>query len=202
MTIDFGDIKQGSQPTLTFTWPLPASHTPTDFSGAVVTGTMKNSTTGDVTAVTGTLTVTVGATRTLAWALSAEDTGTAGAFRVTLKAVVGGLALYTLYGVLRVENNPAVTAVAGPAVVGVPVADATWLATATTAAAAGAQYQVGELDGDLNLAFTAAPRGYFMQATTIAAGETVTVPSGHQMLVFGDFIVDGDLVAVGDLVSL
>lgn len=80
--------------------------------------------------------------------------------------------------------------------------DVTWLAAATTAAAAGAQYQIGELDGDLNLAFTVAPRGYFMQATTIAAGETVTVPSGHQMLVFGDFAVDGDLVAVGDLVSL
>ena len=46
------------------------------------------------------------------------------------------------------------------------------------------------------------PAGYWMQRTSITAGDTITIPANHQMLVFGDFIVDGDLVAIGDLVIL
>ena len=55
-------------------------------------------------------------------------------------------------------------------------------------------------DGDL--AATNAPRGYWMQRTAVPAGETVTIPADHQMVVVGDFIVDGELIAVGDLVIL
>ncbi|MBK8990154.1 MAG: hypothetical protein IPM39_29505 [Chloroflexi bacterium] len=45
-------------------------------------------------------------------------------------------------------------------------------------------------------------KGYLMQRTAVPAGETVTIPANHQMVVVGDFTVDGELIAVGDLVIL
>jgi hypothetical protein len=36
LIIKLDTIKQGSQPTVTFTWPLPSSHMPTNFTGAVI----------------------------------------------------------------------------------------------------------------------------------------------------------------------
>jgi hypothetical protein len=65
--------------------------------------------------------------------MSEDDTGTAGAFQVTLLADVAGTPIYTLYGNLLVEENPAVTAVSGPGLVGILAAEATWLTAEKTA---------------------------------------------------------------------
>ena len=54
--------------------------------------------------------------------------------------------------------------------------------------------------GSLDL--TNAPGGYWMQRTAVPEGETVTIPTGYQMIVYGDFTAVGDLVAIGDLVIL
>ena len=61
--------------------------------------------------------------------------------------------------------------------------------------------QLLETDGG-NLTLTEQPRGYWMQRTAVASGETVTIPTGYQMIVYGDFTAVGDLVADGDLVIL
>lgn len=133
LVIDFGTIKQGSRPTVTFTWPLPSGHAPTDFSGAALTGTMLNINTNDVTSITGTLTVTDGTARTITWEMTAADTGTDGPYGVTLKAVIAGLPVYTLFGRLVIEDNPSVNAVSNPALVGVSTDEAAWLTAAETA---------------------------------------------------------------------
>jgi hypothetical protein len=45
-------------------------------------------------------------------------------------------------------------------------------------------------------------RGYFMQKTSVDAGDTITIPSGHQMSVYGAFDIseDSDVVVEGELV--
>ncbi len=53
-----------------------------------------------------------------------------------------------------------------------------------------------------SLALTNAPRGYWMQRTAVPEGETLTIPTDHQMIVYGEFTAVGDLVADGDLVIL
>ena len=176
MTINLRKITQGERGTLTFTWEFPENLTsPASISGAAITATMTDED-GATTAVSGTLTGTAATTCT--WALSDGDSGTAGTFTVLFAAVVTGVTTYTLEATLEVIANPAVTGTQNDPLVSIPADDADWLA---------AQPQV---------------TGFFMQRTSIEADETVTIPAGHQMIVYGDFRVDGDLVAIGDLVIL
>lgn len=199
LRIDFGTIKQASLPTVTFVWPLTDGHTPDDLTGFTITATMRNVDSRAVTAVSGTFAVVDGATRTCTWSMSAGDTGTAGAYEVTLRAADGVDVIYTLFGWLVIQENPAVTAVANPPLVGVAQGDALFLETAAAAAAAADEHDVAVVDGSGNLAFTSQPRGFLMQRTVIDAGETVTIPALHQMIVAENLQVDGDLVADGDL---
>lgn len=118
LTIDFGTIKQLSKPTVTFIWPLDSSHAPTDLTGFTVTCVTKNLDTGAVAAATGVFTVVTGATRDISWAMSAGDSGTAGIYGLTFEATDGTDTIYTLYGSLDIEDNPAVDAVQNP-----PLAD-------------------------------------------------------------------------------
>lgn len=147
--IDYGVIKQASRPALSFTWPLPTSptHAPADLTGATITGTMQDKTTAAVTVITGAFTVEDGATRLIEWQMSDDDTGTAGSYNVTLKATMTGELIYTVNGSLTIESNPAVSAVAGPALVGVPSDDATVLDQITTAVATADDGYPLETDG-------------------------------------------------------
>jgi hypothetical protein len=133
LQIDFGRIMQASQPTLTFIWPLPPSHSPTDFDEATITGVLWDTVSNDVYEITGTFTVEDGATREISWALSPEDSGTDGEYRVVLAAQIDGLPLYTLAGSLRVDLNPGTGGTHGPALVGIPAILAAWLADAAAA---------------------------------------------------------------------
>jgi len=160
--IDLGQITQGERGTLTFTWLFPDNiTTPATIAGATITAVMKNANTGDVTAVTGTLTGT-GAT-TATWAVSETDSGTPGLFYVVFRAVVVGVATYTLPAQLVVEDNPAVNTVSGPALVGVSTDEAAWLAASEAGGALGtAAYQP-------TTAFDAAGAASAAQANAIAA---------------------------------
>lgn len=207
--IDLGKIKQAERGTLTLTWEFPDSLTsPASISGATITATMLNLGTGDVTAVTGTLTAT-GAT-TVTWALSAGDSGTAGTFHVTFRADVSGVPTYTLNAVIEVEENPAATAVQNQALVGVTSAEAAWVTAGETAVPDGADLLAdAPSDGEQYVrqdgawvAVNTSGAGYFFQAETIASGETVTVPAGYQMLVYGALDVAGTLDVAGRLAVL
>lgn len=178
MTIDFGTIKQGSRPTVAFVWPIVAGHEPSDLSGFVASGTLRNMDTEVVTAVAGDLVIVDGVARLLTWRMAAEDTGTAGTYLVVLYATDGLDSIYTLNGSLVVEANPTVLSVSGPAMVGVPQDDADWLA---------AQPQV---------------TGFFMQRTSIDADEVVTIPAGHAMVVTQPFENDGVIEINGRLTIL
>jgi hypothetical protein len=160
--IELGRITQGERGTLTVPWELPDSLTsPASVLGAVITAVMQNLDTGAITAVTGTLTGT--AAKVVTWALSAADSGTAAAFAVVFKAVVSGVATYTLAGTLVVDANPAVSATAAPPLVGIPSDDADWLETAAAGGALGtAAYQP-------TTAFDAAGAASTAQAAAIAA---------------------------------
>lgn len=165
-TIDFGKVKQGSQPTLTFVWPLPTSpaHTPDDLDGFTITGVMQNIDTGDVTAISsGAVTVTTGATRTCAWEMGSTDTGTAGSFLVVLTATDGTDTIKTLNGSIYIEADPSVTAIAGESLEGVPTSDAAWLATSASGGALGTAAYAAT--GDFDAAGDAAAA----QAAAIAA---------------------------------
>lgn len=70
-----------------------------------------------------------------------------------------------------------------------------------TAVSGAADGQLLETDGG-NLTPTNQPRGYWMQRTAVPEGETLTIPTDHQMIVYGEFTAVGDLVADGDLVIL
>jgi hypothetical protein len=131
LIIKLDTIKQGSQPTVTFIWPLPSSHTPTDFTGAVLSGTMRRNLTGAVTAISdGSLSVVNGPTREISWAFSEEDSGTDGTFAWTIKAVIAGKPIYTLNGLLVIEANPDADTVPALPLVGVTTGEAAWLAAA------------------------------------------------------------------------
>lgn len=134
--IDLGKIKQGERGTLAISWEFPDSLTsPASISGGVVTAVMENLDTGDVTAVTGTLTAT--ATTAATWELSAGDSGTYGTYFVTFQAIVGGVTTYTLNAKLEIEENPAATASQNPALVTIPVADAAWVSAGAAGGALG-----------------------------------------------------------------
>lgn len=95
-------------------------------SGFTETGTLTNINAG-TTAITGTLT---GGNGSFTWVLADEDTGTAGDFLVHFQFHNGTIVYITLPLTLRIYDNPAATAVAGAMLVGVPTADAAWLAAA------------------------------------------------------------------------
>lgn len=147
MTIDLGSIIQGEEgSTLTFAWEYPTSLTaPASISGATITATKTNLATGETTAVTGTLTGTGAAAAT--WVLSAADAGTAGAYRVLFKAVTGGATTYSMAANLYIVGNPAVTAVAAPAVVGISQDLATWLEAEEAGVNAAADGELLQSDG-------------------------------------------------------
>jgi hypothetical protein len=147
LTINFGTITQGSRPTISFTWPLPANHTPADWTGATLSGVLWRKENGDVYEITGALTVVTPATRALTWALSADDSGTAGNYVVVLRAAIGSLPIYTSHGSLHIVANPEVSAVHGPALVGVPAALAAWLAAVYAGLATADAGQVLTADG-------------------------------------------------------
>lgn len=128
MTIDFGKRKQGSTPIFEFTWPLLSGDSPDDLTGYTLSATLRNVDSLAVTAVTGDITVVDGATRLCQWDMSAADLGTVGTFGVTLTGTDGTRFLKTLYGSLVVEEDPAVTAVGAPPVVGVSQTEASLLA--------------------------------------------------------------------------
>lgn len=147
MRINLSPVKQGSLPTVEFTWPLPDGHSPDDLTGMAITGVMEHLSTQAVTTIRGSLTVVDGPTRLVAWAMAAEDTGTPGAFAFVLRASLGDELIYTLDGSLEIEENPSVTAVSGAALVGVPTADAAWLTTASARVADGDDVATRDTDG-------------------------------------------------------
>lgn len=103
-------------------------------------------------------------------------------------------------------SGAASTAVAGHLLAidhdNIPDADeAAWLTAAAVAGAEATDNDIAVWSGG-DLAATNQPRGYWMQRTAVPAGETVTIPANHQMVVVGDFTVDGELIAIGDLVIL
>ena len=178
LIIDFGKRKQGSTPVFQFTWPMLAGDSSDDLTDYVLSATMRNKDSLAVTAVTGAITVVDGELRLCQWEMSAADLGMAGTFGVTLTGTDGSSTLKTLYGSLVVEDDPAITAVANPPIVGVSQDDADWLA---------AQPQVA---------------GFFMQRTVVEADETVTIPANHQMIVAGDLTIDGAVISDGDLIII
>ena len=150
LVVKLDTIKQGSQPTVTFIWPLPSSHAPTNFTGATLSGTMRRNLTGAVTAISdGSLSVVDGPTREIGWAFSEEDSGTDGTFALSFRAVIAGKPIYTLNGLLVIEPNPDVDTVAGAALVGVTTSEAAWVTAAKTAVPSGTDV-VGEAPSDGN----------------------------------------------------
>ena len=145
--INLSPVKQGSLPTVEFTWPLPDGHSPDDLTGMAITGVMEHLSTRAVTIIVGSLTVADGQTRLVAWAMAAEDTGTPGAFAFVLRASLGDELIYTLDGSLEIEANQSVTAVSGAALVGVPTADAAWLTAAAARVADGDDVATRDTDG-------------------------------------------------------
>lgn len=131
--IDFGTVKQGAAITKTFTWPLAADETPDDITGYTVTATAHHKRTGDVTNISGTFTVTDGAARTVAWAMTSSDTGTYGDYGICVTATDGSNIIKTLYGELVIEKDESVNASQNPPLVGVPTAAAAYLTSTKTA---------------------------------------------------------------------
>jgi hypothetical protein len=91
---------------------------------------MQNKDTKAVTSVSGDLTGTAASIAT--WELSAGDSGTAGSYHITFKAVVSGVATYTLNAGLEIEENPAVTTTQNPPLEYVTSDEHAWLTTQTT----------------------------------------------------------------------
>lgn len=173
--IDLGRVMQGERGSKLVIWEFPVA-SPDSLIGAVITAVARNRETEVVTEITG-LIAPVTATTAL-WDLSEGDSGTAGYYGIVFRAMIDGVVTYTLEASLVIEVNPAATAVQNPALVGVTVAQAAWLADLPVVA------------------------GYLMQRTAVPAGEAVTIADGYQMIVYGDFVVDGELIAVGDLVVI
>ncbi|MBE2202542.1 MAG: hypothetical protein IAE79_28280 [Anaerolinea sp.] len=173
--IDLGRVTQGERGSLTVPWEFPVA-SPASLIGAAITAVARNRDTEVVTDITGAITPVTATTAT--WELSEGDSGTAGYYGIVFRAMIDGVVTYTLEASLVIEVNPAATAVQNPALVGVTVEQAVWLADLPVVA------------------------GYLMQRTAVPDGETVMIPDGYQMIVYGDFIVDGELVAIGDLVIL
>jgi hypothetical protein len=90
-----------------------------NLTGAVLTAVKQNVATGDITEVTGTLTITDAENGIFTWAYSAADTGTAGWFRVQFRATYGDKPDSTMRTFWYVEPLLEADAVAAPAIVGV-----------------------------------------------------------------------------------
>jgi hypothetical protein len=133
--INLDNITQGERGIITFTWKFPANLTsPATIQGATITGVASNLDTGDITAITGTLTGTNATTVT--WQLSDGDSGTPGTYSIIFKAIVTGVDTYTAAASLTIVANPSATAVQNPLIVGVTAAIRTALDAMTAVGAA------------------------------------------------------------------
>jgi hypothetical protein len=190
--LDLGEIMQGERGTGTYTWIFPDNLTsPASILSAAITAVMRNIDTGAVTAVTGTLTGT--AATTFTWARSAADSGTAGAFAVVFRAVVGGVDTYTLEAHLVVADNPAVDTVAGPALVGLPTDHAAWVAAGSAGGALGtAAYQAATaFEGALG---NPATTGFLLSSTTGGTRSWITPPTATDRVAKAGDTMTGTLV--------
>jgi hypothetical protein len=133
--INLSPITQGERGIITFTWQFPANLTsPATIQGATISGVATNLDTGDITAITGTLTGTNATTVT--WQLSDGDSGTPGTYSIIFKAIVTGVDTYTAAASLVIVANPSATAVQNPLIVGVTAAIRTALDAMTATGAA------------------------------------------------------------------
>lgn len=141
-----GTAVQGSLNTYTMFWIKP-DDVARDLTGAVITGTFSKW--GRTYAVTGDLAVTGDAANGgFTWELSEEDVGTPGDYSLLFTATIAGTPYITLPIEWRVLENPAVNAVAPPAVVGIASPLAAWLSALRTAVQAFTSGNLVSNDGD------------------------------------------------------
>ncbi|MCB8923025.1 MAG: hypothetical protein H6662_15665 [Ardenticatenaceae bacterium] len=139
----------------------------------------------------------------ITWELSAEDVGLVGTFWLQLFDTVGGVArgCYRVRWEVQANLSDPGSVTPPPATVGIPAEVAAWVEQAWANVLAGNLYEVAHVGSGHNLEVTPAPRGFFMQAETVDSGESITIPIGHQMVVWDGLTVDGELIVNGRLIT-
>jgi phosphosulfolactate phosphohydrolase-like enzyme len=84
-------VKGGRKTGQQITWTRD-DNTPFNLAGATLTGKIRNTTSGGVRAITGTLAIVDAANGVFSWGYSAADVAEAGTFLVQFTATVGSLA--------------------------------------------------------------------------------------------------------------